>query len=136
MFRLGHYSCQSTTNEIAFMVMGHCQEKCSMINTNFLGENDKFFKGHTKRAGLQRSLPEGLRCICCQNAWNILVKELVFSIFSNMTGLMHRAFQKSELLHKWVRLQISDHVGVVTFLERKSVDDLWQLKICNYVYSI
>ena len=49
MLRLGHYSCQSTTNEMAFMVMGPLPGKSYMINSKFLGEKDKFCKGHIKR---------------------------------------------------------------------------------------
>ena len=121
MLRLRHYGSQSTTKEMAAMVMGHCQEKVIWLIPFFFFENDKCFKGHIKRfkrAGRPISLPARLRCICGQNTWNMLVKEL---IFSNMTGLMHRTFQKSDLLHKWVRLQISDHLVVATFLQRNSV---------------
>ena len=49
MLRLGHYGCQSTTNEMAVMVMGHCQGKVIPLIPIFFGENDKFFKGHIKR---------------------------------------------------------------------------------------
>ena len=130
MLRLGHYGCQSTTNENGFHGNRPWPGKSYTINSNFFGGGMTSFskviwKG-LKKAGLQKSLLTKLRCICGQNAWNILVKQL---IFGNMTGLMHRTFQKNELFHKWVRLQISDHLVVVTFLQRNSVNDLWQLKL-------
>ena len=130
MLRLGHHGCQSTTNEMAVMVMGYCQEKVIWLIPDFGGGNDKFFKGHIKRIK-EGGASARLRCICSQNAWIILVKEL---IFSNMTGLMHRTCQKTELLQKLVKSQISDHLVVVTFVQRNTVNDLSQFKICKYVY--
>ena len=49
MLRIGHYGCQWATNEMAFIVMGHFQEKIYMIISKFSGEKGKFFKGHIKR---------------------------------------------------------------------------------------
>ena len=49
MLRLGHYGCQSTTNENGFHGNRPWPGKSYTINSNLLGDNDKFFKGHMKR---------------------------------------------------------------------------------------